>query len=79
MVSQLMSLLRMFLPGAVIGGALAWFIMKRWLEDYANSRGIEGWVFVLGPLIILLFALLSISLQTWRSSRQSPAESLRHL
>jgi putative ABC transport system permease protein len=62
-----------------LGGALAWFIMNRWLQAYAYRNGIEGWVFIAGPTIILVVALLSISVQTWNSSRRSPVVSLRHL
>jgi putative ABC transport system permease protein len=79
MISQQVHILKMFLPGLVIGGALAWFIMRRWLQEYAHRIEMEGWVFLLGPFIILLFALLSISIQTWKSSRLSPAVSLKHL
>jgi hypothetical protein len=79
MLSQQFHILKMFLPGLFIGGALAWFIMRRWLQEYAHRIEMEGWVFISGSVIILLFALLSISVQTWRSSKQSPAVSLKHL
>ncbi len=79
MISQYMDIFKMFLPGIFIGCALAWYIMKRWMEGYAHRIGIEAWVFILGPSIILIFALLSVSFQTWNSSRRSPAVSLKHL
>jgi ABC-type antimicrobial peptide transport system permease subunit len=79
MIRQITGILRMFLPGMAIGCVLAWFIMKNWMEMYAHRIGLEGWVFIAGPLLILIVALLSISFQTWNSSRRSPARSLRHL
>jgi len=78
MVSQNLNMFKMFLPGTLLGGALAWFIMSRWLENYAYRNGIEVWVFILGPALILVSALLSISFQTWKASRQAPAISLKH-
>jgi putative ABC transport system permease protein len=78
MISQNVNILLMFLPGTFLGGALSWFMMKKWLEDYAFRNGIEAWVFILGPAIILLLALLSISFQTWNASRQPPAISIKH-
>ena len=78
LISQNLNMFKMFVPGTFLGGALAWFIMRKWLENYAFSNGIEGWVFVLGPALILVFALLSISFQTWKASRQPPAISLKY-
>jgi len=78
MITQNLNMFKMFLPGTLLGGALAWFIMKRWLENYAYRNGIEMWVFLLGPALILVFALLSISFQTWKASRQLPAISLKY-
>jgi putative ABC transport system permease protein len=79
MITQQASIFKMFVPGMFIGGTLAWFMMKRWLQDYAYRNGMEVWVFIVGPAIILVLALLSIGLQTWNSSSRSPADSLRHL
>lgn len=78
MISQHLRMFSMFLPGAFFGSILAWGIMSRWMENYAYRNGIEAWVFVAGPGIILGFAMLSISYQTWKASRQSPAISLEY-
>jgi putative ABC transport system permease protein len=78
MISQNLYMLRMFLPGTLIGSALAWFIMRRWLENYAFRNGIEAWVFLLGPAIILFFTFLSISFQTWKACRQPPSITLKY-
>jgi len=78
MISQNLNMFKMFLPGTLLGGTLAWFITTRWLENYAYRNGIEVWVFILGPALILVSALLSISFQTWKASRQAPAISLKY-
>ena len=78
MLSRSRNILMMFLPGASIGGALAWFIMSGWLENYAYRNGIEWWIFILGPAFILLLALLSVSFQTWKAIRQPPVISLKY-
>lgn len=78
MIYQNLHMFKLFLPGAILGAALAGFIMTKWMKNYAYRNGMEGWVFVVGPVLILVFALLSMSVQTWRASRQPPAISLKH-
>ena len=68
----------MFLPGMFLGGFLAWYIMRRWLAYYAYRTGMDGWVFIIGPAIILAVALLTAGFRTWKASRRSPAQTLKY-
>jgi len=79
MVTLNLSILKLFLPGLLIGGFTAWLIMREWLKDFVYRRGFEGWVFLLGALIIFIVALLSVSIQTWKAAKQSPAIVLQNL
>jgi putative ABC transport system permease protein len=79
MVTLNLGILKLFLPGLLLGGLAAWLIMREWLEDFVYRRGFEGWVFLLGALIIFIVALLSVSIQTWKAARQSPALALQNL
>jgi len=53
--------------------------MRQWLMDYVYRRGFEGWVFLLGAFIILIVALLSVSIQTWRAANKSPVSAIKNL
>ena len=53
--------------------------MREWLKDFVYRRGFEGWVFLLGALIIFIVALLSVSIQTRKAAKQSPAIALQNL
>jgi len=79
MVTLNLSILKLFLPGMLLGGLAAWLIMREWLKDFVYRMGFEGWVFLLGALIIFIVALLSVSIQTWKAARQSPAVALQNL
>lgn len=79
MVSLNLSILKLFLPGLLLGGLAAWLIMREWLKDFVYRRGFEGWVFLLGALIIFVVALLSVSIQTWKAAKQNPALALQNL
>ena len=78
LISQVQHMFRMFLPATLLGGILAWVIMARWLEHFAHRMEIAWWLFILGPALILVCALLSIGFHTWKTSRQSPVEMLTH-
>ena len=74
---QVWKILRLFIPSAVIGGAMAWYGMNRWLENFAYRNNTEAWVFIVGPSLILVFAFISIGYQTWQASRQLPVNALK--
>jgi putative ABC transport system permease protein len=56
----------------------AWFVMRRWLQNFAYRIDIPWWVFIVAALIALLIAVFITSLQTLKAALQNPAESLRY-
>lgn len=79
MITLNMSILKIFLPGFFLGSLLSWLIMRQWMMNYIYRRGFEGWVFLLGAFLILIVAMLSVSVHTWRASKQPPAAALKSL
>ncbi len=77
MITLNLTLLRNFLPGVLVGCLLAWLVMRKWLQDFVYRRDLEAWVFIAGALIIFLLALVSVSFQTWKAARRSPASALK--
>ena len=61
----------------IIASPIAWFMMNRWLQDFAYRTDISWWIFVLTALMILLFALVTLSIQTVRAAIANPVKSLR--
>jgi putative ABC transport system permease protein len=54
----------------------AWFIVNKWLENFAYKITIHGWVFLLGGLIVLLITLVTVSAQSYRAAMQNPTKAL---
>jgi putative ABC transport system permease protein len=77
MITLNLNLLKFFLPSIILGCLISWWIMWGWLQDYAYRRGLEIWLFILGVFIIFVVAVLSVSIQTWKAARQSPAVALQ--
>jgi putative ABC transport system permease protein len=61
----------------VIAIPIAWYMMRKWLEDYKNKIDL-GWdVFVIAGLMAVLIALLTISQQAIRAALTNPVKNLK--
>jgi len=61
----------------LIASPIAWFIMHKWLQDFAYRIDIEWWIFVLAGLLAVTIALATISYQAIRAAAANPVKSLR--
>jgi len=62
----------------LVATPIAWYVMQRWLEDFAYRTEINIGVFVLAGCAALLIALLTIVAQSVRSALSNPVDSLRN-
>ena len=62
----------------VIATPIAWFIMHKWLENFAYKTTLSWWIFALAGLLALGIALLTVSFQSWKAATKNPVESLRY-
>lgn len=69
--------LKLVLVALVIATPLAWFIMNRWLENFAYRIGISWWIFALAAGLALLIAFLTVSFQSVKAALANPVKSLR--
>jgi putative ABC transport system permease protein len=61
----------------LIASPVAWWIMSKWLRDFAYRTNISWTVFVITTAIALLIALLTISIQAIKAAFANPVRSLR--
>lgn len=69
--------IRPVLISFVIAIPVTWYLMNKWLENYAFRISVNAWMFVLPGLLIVLIALLTISTQTLRAAAANPSKALR--
>jgi len=62
----------------VIAWPTAWFVMNRWLQNFAYRIGLSWWMFALAAALSMLIALLTVSLQTVKAALKNPIESMRY-
>jgi ABC-type antimicrobial peptide transport system permease subunit len=68
---------RLVLVALVIASAGGWWLMHRWLQDYAYRVRIGVDVFLLAGGILMVITVLTVGLQSLRSALVNPVESLR--
>ncbi|MCX6584345.1 MAG: ABC transporter permease [Candidatus Aminicenantes bacterium] len=62
----------------IIAWPIGWYIMNRWLQNFAYRVGIGVWVFMLSGLIILLTTFLTLSYKAIRAATANPIEALKY-
>ena len=78
-IIQLLSknFLKLVLIAFVISAPLAWWLMHRWLQDFAYRIHIGWWVFALSGVAAALIALFTVSFQAIRAAITNPVKSLK--
>ncbi|HEX8377110.1 MAG TPA: ABC transporter permease [Pedobacter sp.] len=61
----------------LIATPVTYYLLGRWLSDYAFRIDLSAWMFVLPGLFILCLALLTISIQTVKAANANPVRNLR--
>ncbi len=79
--SILLLLTKDFIKPILISFAIAtpitYYLLQKWLENYAFKVSINPWMFVLPALMILVIAFITISTQTIKAASANPVNSLR--
>jgi len=62
----------------VIVSPVTYWMLSKWLQEFAYRVSINPFLFLLGGVVALLIALLTISYHTLRSARANPVKALRY-
>ncbi len=69
---------KLVLLANVIAWPVAWYVMHKWLQDFAYRIDIGWWTFALAGVLALVIALLTVSTQAVKAALANPVESLRY-
>ncbi len=62
----------------VIACPAAWYIMNRWLENFAYKTDLSWWIFAIAGVLALSVAVLTVSYHSFKAARTNPVKSLRY-
>jgi putative ABC transport system permease protein len=71
-------IVRWVLVAFVIATPIAYYTMRKWLENFAYKTELSWWIFALAGLLALGIALLTVSWQSWKAATRNPVEALRY-
>jgi putative ABC transport system permease protein len=62
----------------VIACPIAWYAMHKWLQNFAYKTELSWWLFVLAGAVAVAVAVLTVSVQSYKTANKNPVESLRY-
>lgn len=69
--------LKLVFIAILIASPIAWWVMHRWLQDFAYRIELQWWMFALAGLAAVGIAFLTVSFQSVRAALVNPVKSLR--
>lgn len=70
-------LIRLILISIIIATPIAWWVMHKWLQEFAYRTTLAWWMFALAGLLTIGIALLTVSFQSIKAALENPVKSLR--
>ncbi len=69
--------LKLVLFACVISIPVAWYVMNKWLQNFAYRISVSWWMFGIAGLLVLFIALMTVSFQAIKAAIANPVKSLR--
>jgi len=69
--------LKLVVIANIIAWPIAWFVMYKWLQDFAYRISIQWWIFVVAGVLSILIAFFTVSFQSIKAAVTNPVKSLR--
>ena len=70
--------LKWVLIAFVVAVPIAWYIMNKWLQNFAYKTEISWWIFASAGMLVLGISLLTVSWLSWRAATRNPVDALRY-
>ena len=69
--------LKLSLVAAVVGAVGAFFVARKWIEQFAFRINLSPWYFIGTAVIVLAIVAIVIGVSSWRIARMNPVKSLK--
>jgi putative ABC transport system permease protein len=69
--------IKLVIISILIATPLTWYVMEKWLQDFAYSIKMEWWMFVLAGILAIGIAMITVSSQAIKAALTNPVKSLK--
>lgn len=69
--------IKLVLLAVLIASPIAWWAMHNWLQHFAYSIHLSGWIFVAAGLLTVIIALCTVSFQALKAAIANPVQGLK--
>ncbi len=78
-ITQLLAkdFVKLIIIAIMIASPVAWLAMNRWLQNYAYSIRINGWIFLSAAFVSILIGIMTVSFHSIKAAMGNPVKSLR--
>jgi predicted permease len=70
--------IKLVLVAITIAIPVSWYLMNKWLQDYAYKTELSWWVFALAAVAAILIAFSTVIFQAFIAANTNPARTLRY-
>ncbi len=57
-----------------VAAPVAWYIVQRWLEQFANRIAMPWWIFAVALVAVLAVTVALVTMRSWRAADENPVE-----
>ena len=68
---------KLVLVSIALASPFAWYVMKKWLQEFAYQIDVSIWVFITAGVAALCISLITVSFKSLRAALSNPIESLK--
>ena len=69
--------IRLTIISLLIAFPLVWWVMTRWLSNFAYRTSMDAGIYVVAGLVVLLLSLMTVAFQAIRVAKTNPVKNLR--
>ncbi len=72
-----MDFIKLVFIAFIIATPVAWYMMNKWLQDFAYKTNISSWIFLLTAVLAIAITIITVSFRAIRAAVVNPVDSLR--
>ena len=61
----------------IVAAPVAWWVVDRWLQQFASRIPIYWWVYVMAFVIVIGITIGLVTLRSWRAANENPADVVK--